>query len=81
MALSRFRFDCDGVTIEGEGVVTIQGAPPGDDHQAILDFLDTVDAQTVEQEALNRQGWGDSSLTEKVLEVLREAITGKRTDG
>lgn len=81
MALSRFRFDCDGVTIEGEGVVTIEGAPPGDDHQAILEFLDSIDPQTVEQEALNRQGWGDVLLTEKILEVLREAITGKPSGG
>lgn len=76
MALARFHFDCDGVTIEGEGVVTVTGAPGPDDQQAILGFLDAIDPQTVEQEALNRQGWSDRCLTATVIDVLREAITG-----
>lgn len=77
MALSRFSFECDGVTIVGEGVVDITGAPGPDDRQALLDFLDAVDVQAVEQAALDRQGWGDSKpFTGHVVDVLRETLTG-----
>lgn len=78
MALSRFRFDCDGVTIEGEGVVTIQGGPPADPAQVIDEFLAAVDSEELERLALEHQesegGYG--SLTPSVIAVLRRQVSG-----
>ncbi len=77
MALTRFSFEADGVLIEGEGVVTITGAPPADPGAVIVEFLDQVDAPAIEAEALNRMGWGDECQTGKVIEVLRMLATGE----
>lgn len=80
MALTRFSFEADGLTIVGEGVVEIHGAPPADPGAVIVEFLDGLDPATLEQEALERLGWGDTgpgAQTAKVIEILREIITGK----
>jgi hypothetical protein len=77
MALTRFTFEADGVTIVGEGVVQIHGAPPADPGAVIVEFLDQVDPQALEAEALNRMGWGDGCQTAKVIELLRALATGE----
>lgn len=80
MALTRFTFECDGVTITGEGVVTIQGAPPDDGGiSAILAFLDGIDAEGIEKEAFQRQGYGNECTTAHVIAILREQLTGTYT--
>ncbi len=81
MALTRFTFEADGVLIEGEGVVTITGAPPADPSTVIVEFLNQLDAPAIEAEALTRMGWGDECQTAKVIEVLRMLATGKGGDG
>lgn len=77
MALCRFTFEADGVSIVGEGVVEIQGAPPADPGAVIVQFLDQIDPVAVEAEALQRMGWGDGCQTAKVLELLRALATGE----
>ena len=79
MALTRFTIDIDGMTIEGEGVVQVTGAPAPDGHAAILEFLDSIDPQAVEQEALNRMGWGDNCQTAVAIQIMREFIAGQVT--
>lgn len=81
VALTRFSIevgtDEGTVTIEGEGVVVVTGAPSPDDTASIVAFLDSVDPVTVEQQALARLGWGDTSLAAGIIAVLREAVTGE----
>lgn len=77
MALTRFSFEADGVTIVGEGVVEIHGAPPADPAGVIVAFLDQVDPKALEAEALNRMGWGDDCQTAKVVDLLRALATGE----
>jgi hypothetical protein len=80
MALTRFRFEADGVLIEGEGVVQITGAPvgePPDPSEMIVGFLDALDAELVDQVALGRQGWGSGTLTAEIIGVLRDIALGK----
>lgn len=76
VALSRFTFECDGVLIEGEGVVTVTGGPPPDARQAVLDFLDAVDPAHLEKMALERMGWGDQTLGAEMLRLLRGMADG-----
>lgn len=77
MALARFSFEADGVTIVGEGVVEIQGAPPADPVAVIVGFLDQVDPQALEAEVLQRMGWGDECQTAKAIEILRALASGE----
>jgi len=80
VSLTRFTIDVDGMTIEGEGVVEVHGAPDApavDPAAVIVEFLDQVDAQALEAEALQRMGWGDECQTAKVLELLRALATGE----
>jgi len=78
--LTRFTIDVDGMTIEGEGVVQVHGAPdaaPVDTAAVIVEFLDQVDAQALEAEALQRMGWDGECQTAKVLQLLRALATGE----
>lgn len=79
MALARFSFDCDGVSIRGEGVVEITGAPAADfdPRPGLLELLANLDPQQIEQAALNRQGWGDTSLAADILGVISDIVEGK----
>lgn len=81
MALTRFTIEVGSnegtVHIEGEGVVTITGAPGPNDVEAIVAFLQAVDVETVEREAMQRLGWGDKSALAMAIEIMVEALTGK----
>lgn len=81
MALTRFTFEADGVTIVGEGVVQVTGAPPADEAGVILDFLRALDCEELERQALQRQGWDGQCLTAYVVEILVEGLTGQRAEG
>lgn len=61
---------CHGpVEIEGEGSILI--ARPG----ALAEAIQTLDPKKVEEEALNRGGWGQSkTLTENVIDVIVEKL-------
>lgn len=71
MPLTRFRFDVDGLTIEGEGVVQVTGAPADDVGGAVVAFLSNLDPAVIEQAALDRQDCG-TSLSAAVFAVLRD---------
>ncbi len=78
MALTRFEIQLEGMTITGEGIVDVQGAPAADPSAAIVEFLDALDPQAIEQEALNRMGWGDGDNTTKaIIDVMRMLATGE----
>lgn len=77
MALTRFTIDVDGMTIEGEGVVTVSGAPPANPGPAVAEFLGQVDAETLERLALERSGMGEASLTATMLGLLVEMVGGQ----
>lgn len=79
MALTRFRFECDGVTIEGEGVVTVTGADAteADLGPAVAAFLSALDPELIERAALDRQGFGSGSLVAEIFGVLRDIAEGK----
>lgn len=78
MALSRFFIEVDGVTITGEGVVTVTGAPDSDPGPAIAAFIAALDPATIEQAALAKQGWGSGSLTAAILDVLAAIARGEQ---
>lgn len=80
MALARIHLELDGLTVTGEGVVTITGAPDPqelDPRPALLELLDNLDPRQIEQAAMNRQGWGDVSLAGDIIAVIRDIIEGK----
>jgi hypothetical protein len=77
VALTRFTIDVDGMTIEGEGVVTVTGAPPANPGEALAEFLAQVDAETLERQALERSGMGETSLTATMLDLLVEMAAGQ----
>lgn len=85
VALSRFRFEVDtgdgSVVIEGEGVVTVTGAPEGgyDVGQAVAAFVANLNPAAIERMALERQGWGSGtgSLTADTLDVIAALAVGK----
>lgn len=72
MALARFVLEADGVVVEGEGVVTVTGAPTVDLPAQIRAWLDTIDPDDLQQAALARQGMGSRSITPDLLAVLHE---------
>ena len=80
MALTRFTIELDGMTIEGEGVVTVHGAPDADPGPVIAEFLGNVDPQALEEQALSRLGWGGNgpgAQTAEVLKILCELAAGQ----
>jgi cephalosporin-C deacetylase-like acetyl esterase len=77
MSLTRFTIEVDGMTIEGEGVVQVHGAPTADPMAAVVDFLDQIDPQALEAEVLQRMGWGDACQTAKTIQLLRALATGE----
>lgn len=77
VALTRFYIEADGVIIEGEGVVTVTGAPDPNPGPTIAAFLSALDPAVVEQTALDRQEWGSGSLAKAIIEVLAEIAVGK----
>jgi hypothetical protein len=48
-----------------------------DPSAVIVGFLEQLDPTSIEQAALNRQGWGSGSLAAEILGVLRELAGGQ----
>lgn len=61
--------------IEGEGIVEVR-LPAEDDRSSIVDFLSSIDPEALEKEALDRVGFGDSSATPIMLQILAEWANG-----
>lgn len=77
VALTRFYLEVDGMRVEGEGVVTVTGAPDADPAALVGAFLASLDPAVIEQVAMNRQGWGDKNLAAEIIDVLRDVAAGK----
>lgn len=62
----------DAEPLEGTGVVQVVVA--GDVRGVVLDWLEHLDPETLEQQALDQQGWGSGrgSLAATILKVLGE---------
>lgn len=58
-------------TIEGEAIVEVH-----QDRSDAADVIRSLDAATVERQAINRSGWGTDSLTSLVLDIVAEALDG-----
>lgn len=58
--------------IEGVGVVHVEvPSPAGSDaRSAVLAWLQSLDPEELEREALDRQGWGSGGLAADILVVL-----------
>lgn len=63
----------DVAPITGQGVVWVPVADTGPDPLAeVLRWLGALDPEQLEQQALDRQGWGSGSLAAEVLAVLAD---------
>lgn len=59
------------VLLEGEGVVHVQPEAVGA-RDLVLAWLDAIDPQQLERDALNTLGWGDETLPEAMVSMLRK---------
>jgi len=70
--IPELRLDLLGeVRLAGEGVVYVKA-----DSDVVLEFLDEVDAEALEAQALGESGFGGPSVGESMLEVLKEMARG-----
>lgn len=58
-------------TLKGEGIIETYSEDP----RAFVMWLKSLNRQDIDQQAMNRGGWGDSStLTDHVLDILLEML-------
>lgn len=58
-------------TIEGEGIVQVQ--PEVENAKAqVLAWLEALDGDQLERQALDQQGWGSGGLGNEILSVLKQ---------
>lgn len=57
--------------IEGDGIVHVstQGVDPT---KAVVDFLNTIDAEELEQQVLLNSGWGEGNTMAVAIDILRK---------
>lgn len=65
--------------IQGEGIVQILRDAESPD---LAQFVKSLNASEIEQEAMNRMGWGsDATLTQTILEVIAEKLNASESQG